>query len=53
VLDDEARARSIFDAPSDGGEVILPQQKTDWSPLYGIVRDRFGVTFHVNVSAGA
>jgi PhnB protein len=46
---EEARAREIFAALEDGGQVIMPLQKTDWSPLYGIVKDKFGVIFQVNV----
>lgn len=46
---EEARAREIFAALEDGGKVVMPLQKTDWSPLYGIVKDKFGVTFQVNV----
>ncbi|CAG7638806.1 VOC family protein [Paenibacillus allorhizosphaerae] len=46
---EEARARAIFAALEDGGQVVMPLQKTDWSPLYGIVKDKFGVTFQVNV----
>lgn len=50
---EEAKAREIFAALEDGGEVIMPLQKTDWSPLYGIVKDKFGVNFQVNVPAEA
>ncbi|CAG5090508.1 Protein phnB [Thermobacillus xylanilyticus] len=50
VLDDEAQARKIFDALSEGGEVVMPLQKTDWSPLYGMVKDKYGVSFQVNVA---
>ncbi|WP_219839180.1 VOC family protein [Paenibacillus sp. R14(2021)] len=46
---EEARAREIFAALEDGGQIVMPLQKTDWSPLYGIVKDKFGVTFQVNV----
>ncbi|PZD97129.1 VOC family protein [Paenibacillus sambharensis] len=46
---DETRAREIFSALEEGGQVLMPLQKTDWSPLYGIVKDKFGVTFQVNV----
>ncbi|WP_151737752.1 VOC family protein ['Paenibacillus yunnanensis' Narsing Rao et al. 2020] len=46
---EEAVAREIFGALEDGGQVVMPLQKTDWSPLYGIVKDKFGVTFQVNV----
>lgn len=47
---DEAKAREVFAAlEADGGEALMPLQKTDWSPLYGQVKDKFGVTFQVNV----
>jgi PhnB protein len=46
---DEARARGIFAALEDGGKVIIPLHKTDWTPLYGMVKDKFGVYFNVNV----
>lgn len=29
----------------------MPLQKTDWSPLYGMVKDKYGVSFQVNVAA--
>ncbi|CAM4220987.1 hypothetical protein PATY110618_02445 [Paenibacillus typhae] len=47
---EETEAREIFAALGDGGQVVMPLQKTDWSPLYGIVKDRFGVTFQMNVT---
>ncbi|ANE45821.1 3-demethylubiquinone-9 3-methyltransferase [Paenibacillus swuensis] len=46
---DENRAIDIFAALGDGGQVVMPLQKTDWSPLYGIVKDKFGITFQINV----
>lgn len=45
----EGEAREVFAALENGGQVVMPLQKTDWSPLYGIVKDKFGVTFQVNV----
>ncbi|MFG6147399.1 VOC family protein [Halobacillus sp. B23F22_1] len=45
----EERAREIFGALENGGQIVMPLQQTDWSPLYGIVKDKFGVTFQVNV----
>lgn len=46
---DEARAKEVFAALANGGQVLMPLQKTDWSPLYGQVKDKFGITFQVNV----
>ncbi|WP_251554259.1 VOC family protein [Neobacillus muris] len=48
---EESRAREIFAALEDGGQVIMPLQGTPWSPLYGQVKDKFGVYFQVNVQA--
>ncbi len=47
---EEARAREIFTALEDGGQVIIPLHNPGFSLLYGSVKDKFGVTFNVNVS---
>ncbi|WJE15051.1 VOC family protein [Halobacillus sp. ACCC02827] len=47
--DDEETAQHIFDALAAEGETIMPLQKTDWSPVYGQVKDKFGITFQINV----
>jgi PhnB protein len=46
---DEAAARRMFDALADGGTVTMPLGKTFWSPCFGMVTDRFGVGWMVNV----
>ena len=48
-LKEEARAREIFAALEDGGQVVIPLHGTGWSPLYGMVKDKFGVNFQLNV----
>ena len=40
---DEAAARRYFDALADGGQVTMPLGATFWSPLFGMLTDRFGV----------
>ncbi|WP_416398916.1 YciI family protein [Allohahella sp. A8] len=42
-------AKTAFDALADGGEVTMPLQETFWSPLYGQVKDRFGLPWMVMV----
>jgi PhnB protein len=37
----------IFDALKEGGEVVAPLAPVYFSPAYGIVRDRYGVTFQI------
>ena len=46
---DEAHARRIFDALSEGGKVQQPLIKTFFSPAFGMVADRFGVSWMVVV----
>lgn len=47
---DEAEARKIFAALGEGGEVQMPLTKTFWSPLFGMVTDRFGLSWMINVA---
>ncbi|WP_127145691.1 VOC family protein [Pelagibacterium montanilacus] len=48
-FEDPARARSVYDALSEGGEQTMPFASTSWSPGFGMTRDRFGVHWMVNV----
>ncbi len=45
-----AETERAFAALSDGGEVKMPLGKTFWSPCFGMVRDRFGVSWMVAVA---
>lgn len=46
---DEAEAKQVFNALADGGQVEMPLNKTFFSPAFGMVKDRFGVAWMVNV----
>lgn len=48
-LADVAEAERRFAALADGGEVQMPFGATFWSPAFGMVVDRFGVSWMVNV----
>ncbi|MDM0037124.1 VOC family protein [Variovorax sp. J22P271] len=48
---DEAEARRLFDALGEGGQVQMPMGKTFWSPAFGMVEDRFGILWMVQVPA--
>lgn len=41
----EAEARRLFNALADGGQVQMPLTKTFFSPCFGVVADRFGVSW--------
>ena len=46
---DEAHAKKLFGALSDGGQVQMPIDKTFFSPAFGMLADRFGVMWMVIV----
>lgn len=46
---DEVEARTVFDALSEGGSVLMPLGATFFSPCYGMLKDRFGVQWMVMV----
>ena len=48
---DAATARQRFDALAVGGQVKMPLGKTFFSPCFGMVADRFGVSWMVIVMA--
>ena len=45
----EAEARRAFDALAAGGVVEMPIGKTFWSPSFGMLTDKFGIGWMVNV----
>ena len=47
---DEAAAERLFAALADGGQVQMPLTKTFFSPRFGMLADRFGVSWMVYVS---
>jgi PhnB protein len=46
---DEAEADRLFGALAEGGQVQMPLGKTFFSPRFGMVADRFGVSWMVVV----
>mgnify|MGYP002777133647 FL=1 len=45
----EAEADRLFGALEQGGKVEMPLGKTFWSPRFGMVRDRFGLGWMINL----
>jgi len=48
---DEAEADRLFAALADGGQVQMPLTKTFFSPRFGMVADRFGVSWMIHVAS--
>jgi PhnB protein len=49
AVPNEAEANRVFAALADKGQVRMPLSKTFWSPLFGMVADRFGVGWMISV----
>ncbi len=50
---DAAQAQQYFDALAEGGTVQMPIGPTFWSPAFGMLQDRFGVSWMIGVQAEA
>jgi PhnB protein len=49
TVDQVDEADRLFTALADGGKVTMPMTETFFSPRYGIVVDRFGVSWKIHV----
>lgn len=50
TVPDEAKADRLFNALAAGGQVQMPLAKTFFSPRFGMVADRFGVSWMIHVA---
>ena len=48
---DDAQAKRFFTALGEGGNVTMPLMKTFWTSSFGMLTDKFGVPWMVNVTA--
>ncbi|WP_199621929.1 VOC family protein [Paenibacillus alkalitolerans] len=44
---DMEKSKQFYDALQQGGQVITPLQEIYFSPAYGVITDKFGVTFQI------
>ncbi|MGK9146802.1 VOC family protein [Plantibacter flavus] len=51
--DDEAQLTGYFTALADGGEVLQPLAAAPWGDSFGMLKDRFGITWLVNIAGAA
>lgn len=47
----ETELRSYFEKLSAGGMVVMPLEKAPWGDTFGMLTDRFGVNWMVNVTS--
>ncbi|MBY0586734.1 VOC family protein [bacterium] len=48
-LGNEAEVQQAFSALVDGGTVIMPVGPTFWSNCFGMLTDRFGITWMISI----
>ncbi len=51
--DDEPTLRGWFEKLSDGGTVTVPLEKAPWGDSFGMLTDKYGVDWLVNISGAA
>jgi PhnB protein len=49
--EDEAELRGYFDKLSEGGNITMPLEKALWGDTFGMLVDKFGIGWLVNVTA--
>lgn len=47
---DTAELTSYWEKLSDGATVVVPLGPAGWAPLYGMLQDRFGVTWVLDIA---
>ncbi|MFC3749430.1 VOC family protein [Paenibacillus sp. GCM10012306] len=47
TTDDSHQAKQFYQTLQQGGQVILPLEEAYFSPAYGMVKDKFGVSFQI------
>lgn len=48
---DEAQMKGIFDKLAEGGKVRMPLEKQFWGDMFGMVTDKFGVDWNMNIGS--
>lgn len=49
--DDEAALRGYWDGLAEGGQVVMPLEPQMWGDTFGMLVDRFGMPWMVNIAA--
>ena len=50
--DDETQLRGFWDKLSDGATIVEPLEKAPWGDSFGMLNDRYGVKWLVNIAGG-
>jgi len=50
--EDEVQLRGYFEKLSAGGTITMPLEKAMWGDVFGMLVDKFGIAWLVNVNSG-
>lgn len=51
TLQNAEKAKEVFEKLQADGEILMPLAPTDWSPAYGQVKDKFGITWQISTNS--
>jgi len=51
--EDEAELRGYWDKLRDGGTETMPLEKAPWGDTFGMLRDKYGIAWLVNITAAS
>lgn len=51
--DDESELRGYWDGLADGASIEVPLEQAPWGDKFGMLTDKFGVTWMVNIAGSA
>ncbi|AJT42171.1 VOC family protein [Psychromicrobium lacuslunae] len=51
--DDDAELRGYWDKLTEGGTVSMPLEKAPWGDSFGMLTDKFGIDWLVNITGAA
>ncbi len=47
--DDEATLRAYWDQLADGGTITMPLEKAPWGDVFGMLTDKFGISWMIDI----
>ncbi|AWD68648.1 hypothetical protein C2I28_26830 (plasmid) [Priestia megaterium] len=48
TIDSVEKSKEVFQKLQEGGQIEMPLQETFWSPSYGQLTDKFGITWQIS-----
>lgn len=49
--EDEAEIKGYWDKLSDGATIIMPLEKSMWGDIFGMLKDKYGIGWLVNINS--